>query len=339
MPFSLHRFCRLFRVVPPALPIHPCRAFHRCRRQVPGFRRAGAALLLGFSFLACSSASRAQETPVPPAAAQLINLSVRSELPANEPLIAGFVIRGAAPVPLLVRAAGPGLRQLGLSAVMPDPNLKVFDARGAVVATNENWTPAHNSVDLYTLAVGAFPFRVDSLDAAEVVMLTPGAYTLHITGASATDAGTVLGEIYGAQQDLAAAGAQLVNLSIRGRLDGVIGLIGGFVVTGPEPRHFLIRAAGPALAPFLVPNVLENPRLEIADARGAVVRANDDWEEGEAAAEVTEAAARAGAFPFAPGSRDAAAVVTLQPGNYTVRVTGPDSAGRTALLEVYELQP
>jgi hypothetical protein len=51
---------------------------------------------------------------------------------------------------------------------------------------------------------------------------------------------------------------------------------------------------------------------------------------------LVDASQRAGAFPLALGSRDAALLLNLGPGNYTIvaSATGPSGVG---LVEVYEL--
>ncbi|MBC7366388.1 MAG: hypothetical protein H7343_06170 [Undibacterium sp.] len=44
-----------------------------------------------------------------------------------------------------------------------------------------------------------------------------------------------------------------------------------------------------------------------------------------------------GAFPLPPGSKDAALVVALPAGGYTVQVSGADGGTGTAIVEIYEL--
>lgn len=131
--------------------------------------------------------------------------------------------------------------------------------------------------------------------------------------------------------------ATLVNVSTRGYVgtgDGV--LIAGFVVRGLAAKRVLVRAAGPGLAGQGVSGVLEDPQFGVyAAATGAVLGGNDNW---EASAEILAAAQQAGAFPLAEGSRDAAAVMTLAPGAYTVVVSGVGATTGNALVEVYELR-
>ena len=54
-------------------------------------------------------------------------------------------------------------------------------------------------------------------------------------------------------------------------------MIGGFIVQGAEPKRVIIRAIGPELTQYGVPNVLANPTLELHDGTGALIASNDNW--------------------------------------------------------------
>jgi len=148
---------------------------------------------------------------------------------------------------------------------------------------------------------------------------------------------------YRLQTQAAVSPGTLVNVATRafvGRGEQV--LIGGFVVRGSRPKPMLIRAAGPALANFGVSGVLSDPVLNVY-AGGSLVAANDNWmvpygAGAASAADISVAAARASAFPFADGSRDAAVLVTLPPGAYTAVVEGADLGSGAGLIEAYELE-
>ena len=45
-------------------------------------------------------------------------------------------------------------------------------------------------------------------------------------------------------------------------------MIGGFIVQGTQPKRVIIRAIGPELSPFGVPNVLVDPIIELHDGTG-----------------------------------------------------------------------
>jgi hypothetical protein len=129
--------------------------------------------------------------------------------------------------------------------------------------------------------------------------------------------------------------ATLINLSTRARVGtGEDVAIAGFVVGGSQPKLLLVRAGGPALAPFGVVGTLANPQLTLQTAAGEVVATNDNWSNRP---ELAQAATRTGAYPFAAGSNDAAALVVLNPGAYSLLVSGVSGSTGIALLEVYEV--
>ena len=106
-------------------------------------------------------------TPPPPVGATnrpgawLGNLSLRTNLPAEQGVTVGFVVAGGARR-LLVRAAGPALGAFGLAGALPDPRLDLY--RGPErVAGNNDWPAALAGT---MAALGAFPFPAASRDAS-----------------------------------------------------------------------------------------------------------------------------------------------------------------------------
>lgn len=129
----------------------------------------------------------------------------------------------------------------------------------------------------------------------------------------------------------------LVNIAARGRLSTPTDtLIAGFVIAGRTPRSVLLRGVGPSLGAFGIADAI--PRPVVALFQGAnVLASNDDWSLGDVT-RLTAAFVAVGAFRYAsPTSRDAAILITLLPGAYTMVVT--DKTGRTGvtLAEVYEV--
>jgi hypothetical protein len=107
----------------------------------------------------------------------LINLSIRTRLNPEQPAVAGFVITDR-PRTVLVRAVGPGLARFGVTNAHPDPWLAV--KRGSeTIGGNDDWSP--ELVARTAARVGAFPLEPASLDAAQVMRLPPGAYTVHVS--------------------------------------------------------------------------------------------------------------------------------------------------------------
>lgn len=127
---------------------------------------------------------------------------------------------------------------------------------------------------------------------------------------------------------------RLANLSSRLRVtggDANRSVIAGFVVTGLTTKQVLVRAVGPGLRSFGIGDALANPRLIIRDSSGAIVAENEGWNDSAA---ISAAADKVGAFKLNPGSRDAAALVSLPPGTYTAQVTA--NGNGVTLVEVYD---
>jgi hypothetical protein len=131
-----------------------------------------------------------------------------------------------------------------------------------------------------------------------------------------------------------------LNLSTRGLIaTEQSSLIGGFIVTGPEPKKVMIRGIGPSLAKDL-PNVLADPTLELHSATSASpIAANDNWQTTQLGGIITsDQVAEIEGSTLAPlDSRESAIVAILAPGSYTALLRGARNSTGTALIEVYQL--
>ncbi|MGA2692858.1 MAG: immunoglobulin domain-containing protein [Opitutaceae bacterium] len=277
---------------------------------------------------------------------RLINLSCRSQVGTGANiLIAGFAVGGAGvsgSETLLIRGGGPALSSFGVTGVLPDPVLTLFNSlaqgnSGAVeIATNAGWGGTAALVSAFA-QTGAFAWSSPTSHDAALLETEPiGAYTAQISGQSG-DTGVALAEVY----DDTPAGsytpstARLVNISARAQAgSGPNILIAGFVIGGSTSRTVLIRASGPALVPFGVTGVLSDPEVQLYSGSN-LLASNDGW---GGASDISNAAAAVNAFSWTdPTSRDSAILVTLPPGAYTAQVSGASGDSGIALIEVYEV--
>jgi hypothetical protein len=135
-------------------------------------------------------------TPSEPLTGRFINLSTRAMVADGGTLISGFVINDGSKR-VLVRAIGPGLKQFNVPNTMGNPKLEVY-RQATKIAENNDWGESTLNLDTVfaaNLACGAFPLSATSLDAATVLTLGPGAYTVHIRDVS-FKSGEVLMEVY-----------------------------------------------------------------------------------------------------------------------------------------------
>lgn len=272
--------------------------------------------------------------PVSTGDARLANLSARGSVTPSEPLIAGFVLNGTGTRTLLLRAVGPALTEFGVAGALPDPRLQLFRGSTALIA-NDDWsagaTPS-TEIAAAGASVGAFALSAAGKDSALLVTLAAGQYSAHAQ--TTATPGVALLEIYDVRGD---PGTRLANLSVRTRSESGAGtLIAGFVVAGTGARALLVRAVGPALATFGVPDTLPDPSLQLF-AGGTTLLANNDWSQPPTGAMLATLAAQAGAFALPAASKDAALATALPAGAYSAVVNaaaGTASAG-TALVEIY----
>ena len=108
-------------------------------------------------------------------------------------------------------------------------------------------------------------------------------------------------------------------------------MIGGFIITGTEPKKVALRGIGPSLRNSGLSDVLADPTLELRDSTGALLFQNDDWQDDPTAAGQLTALGLALQDPKESGT-----VATLQPGAYTAVVAGKDQTAGIGLVEVYD---
>jgi alkaline phosphatase len=223
----------------------------------------------------------------------------------------------------------PLVKQAPLNTYPADPTKRDASSGFFVTGQVPGSSAVHTASDIPLSAMGAgaalFTGVMDNTDVFFKAMQSA------VVGTSSNPAGVQ------APVGTRTAADRLINLSNR----GFVGLndqtmLSGFVVDGLQTRTLLIRAVGPTLAQWNIAGALADPVVRIYNAAGTVVFTNDNWETNSNAAAIRSMTPLVGAFALPAGSKDAAGLVTLPPGNYTVQVSGADNSTGIALLEVYE---
>ena len=260
---------------------------------------------------------------------QLANLSTRARVGTGDDIvIAGTFIAGGSGKSLLVRGVGPELAGFNVSGVLDDPVLEVFDSGENLILQNDTWDP---SLQTTFSQLGAFALNPGSLSAALLANFPAGnSFTFQARGKNDTN-GVAIVEVYDAQR----SSGRLTNLSSR----AVVGtgddrMIPGFILHGTGPSTLLIRVVGPTLASFNVPAVLARPAMTLV-RDGVPVVTNQVWGNAPNAAFIKDVTPLVGAFPLPDGSADSAVLVTLNPGSYTVVVSGVNETTGVVLVELY----
>jgi len=255
-------------------------------------------------------------------------------------MIGGFIVQGTEPKRVIVRAIGPELTQYGVPNALANPTLELHNRTGALIASNDNWRTTIIGGIITSdqvrdiLRSGYAPG--DGRESAIIADLPPGNYTAIVRGVN-NSTGVALAEVYDLSSD---TNSILGNISTRSFVEtGDNVMIGGFIVQGTAEKRVIVRALGPELTGYGVPNVLSNPTLELHDHTGALIGSNDNWQHTIIGGIITTSQVHAITNSgYAPGDpRESAIIAELPPGNYTAIVRGLNNSTGVALVEVYDL--
>lgn len=192
---------------------------------------------------------------------------------------------------------------------------------GVVLPVTVTGTNSAESCSLHIVGTSSPQFVWDGSGPASYIGFTAN-YTCAGFGVSKSGTGIIVAR-------KAKAPALLGNVSTRLRAQtGENVLIGGFIVTGTQAKKVIVRAIGPSLP---VAGNLADPQLELHDSTGAVIAANNNWQES-----ANEQAIIDSKVP--PSNPNESAILTsLPPGAYTAIVSGAGSSAGVAVVEVYDL--
>lgn len=299
-----------------------------------------------------------QTCPVPPQPS-LSNISTRGEVQTGDSvMIGGFWISGTTPKTVLIRARGPSLADFGVTGPLANPTIQLYSGPTAI-AQNDDWQTTNPQCDSPAVACGDAtdiqntgfdPCSVTTtgctLDSAIHVTLPPGGYTAILSGVN-NGTGVGIVEVFDVDSG---SPSKLINISTRGPvLTGDSVMIGGFWVSGTDPKTVLLRARGPSLAAFGVTGAMANPVIELYSGP-TMVASNDDWQTTNTQCDSPLVACGSvqdiidtGFDPCSVTSTgctlDSAMHVTLPPGGYTAILKGVNDGTGVGIVEVFEVSP
>jgi hypothetical protein len=274
-------------------------------------------------------------TPTPGSSPGLVgNVSTRLPVGVDDNvLIEGFIVQGpdGSTKKIIVRAIGPSLVPFGINDALANPTLEIRDQSNAIIAANDDWRTTQvggiitSDQSQEIASSGVAPGN--ELESAIIANLAPGSYTAVVRGKGNT-VGTGVVDAY----DLSATStARLANIATRGLIQpGDKLMIAGFIIQNGSVKA-VVRAIGPSLSAFGIPNALPDTTLQVKTGNGTIVIENDDWQTNQ-----KQELENTGLQPGHP--LEAAVVVTLPPGQYTAQVRGKPEGTGIGVVQVYFLQ-
>jgi hypothetical protein len=229
---------------------------------------------------------------------------------------------------VIIRAIGPSLSQFGVPDALQDPTLELYQD-STLLFSNDDWRNSTQQAEIENSGLAPN----NDTESAIIWTLTPGQnYTAVMRGKNGQ---TGIGVVEAYDLDPTAA-SKLANISTRGfvELDDNVMIAGLIVMPGDETNltNILVRALGPTLSDFGVPDALVNPTLDLVNSSGTVIRSNDNWKDSQRA-EIE-------ATGLAPThDAESALLEAVAPGAYTAIVRGAGRTTGVGLVEVYNTIP
>lgn len=244
--------------------------------------------------------------------------------------INGISIDGPGAKRVAFRALGPSLGQFGISPALPDTQITIFNSSGQSIGFNDDWGSLPQADRNELASHGVTP--LDSLESAWVATLAPGGYSVHLSGVGGST-GIAMLEAWDFDSSTV---NRFINTSVRSYAGtGNSVAICGFIVSGSKPRQVYIRALGPTLGTWGIPNALQDTVITMFDGGGNPLASNDDWRSFDGSSTALEnRLSKTSNPPF--DNRESAIVMRLSVGAYTVHLSGKNGATGVGMIEIFE---
>jgi hypothetical protein len=270
----------------------------------------------------------------------LRGISTAGYISDTSKLSGGFTISGGS---MTVLATGKGGKELlstgSLQDTLSNPQMVIKNLlTGADLHSNSDWSTGDHVAELTSTA---FFNNYESDDAGLYVTLDAGSYLADISSSDGDSGGAIL-ELYDGYGfwNFVNTGAKLTGISTNGivqpgtepgqRMSAALN-IGNFGQDAAATKRMIIMAK---YSLGVTSDWLEDPRLEVRNASGAVIASNDDWSSNK---ESVKTVITATGLMNGYRDKDAALILNVTPGNYYMDVYSQDGDSGGSLVEVYDL--
>jgi hypothetical protein len=192
-----------------------------------------------------------------------------------------------------------------------------YDSSGHVLANAELYDPATGNWRATGSLITARAFHTETLLPDGAVLIAGGGN------------GNGSGSYFASAELYVKSTPTLLNISTRLHVQtGDKVLIAGFIITGTEPKTVIVRGIGPSLP---MAGALADPVIEVHGPSGELLGSNDNWKDAATRQEISDSG-------LAPSNDfESALWGVINPGPYTVILTGKDGGTGVGSVEVYDL--
>lgn len=136
----------------------------------------------------------------PTVGGRFVNVSTRARVDVGiRQMIVGCTVTGSGQKRVLIRGVGSELGTFGVSGVLPNPLLTLYNNAGTAMDANDDWSNSTQTTQIRSLAKasGAFALAEGSPDSSLIRLLSPGNYTAAVVGQTGSlNNGVAIVELY-----------------------------------------------------------------------------------------------------------------------------------------------
>jgi len=229
---------------------------------------------------------------------------------------------------------GPGVSTLTGSFIngftpTPGQNFTIIQSTGAITGTFAQGSSVTIGGTFFTIGYGANSVQLTAQGGPSP---TPTATATATPTATATATSTPAATAT-ATPTATPDPTSLANISTRLRVEtGDNVLIGGFIITGTQPKKVIALATGPSLTALGIPGALANPTLELFQGN-SLIDSNDNWVDSQNKQAIIDSG-------VAPTNDLESAIIATLPANnaqYTAIVRGVNNGTGVGTVQFFDL--
>ena len=271
---------------------------------------------------------------------KFLGISTRGLVSSSLSMYGGITVLGTTNKKVAFMGKGQTMLAGGVTNYVGDPYIEIYKQTSGVWSlykTNDNWGDAQGSENLSTVSGSTgITMPAGASEAAIVLDLEPGNYSVIVKSKSGT-LQEALVEAYEVASPTDTS--RFLGISTRCPVSSSYPAYGGITVLGTTNKKVAFMGKGQTMLAGGVTNYVGDPYIEIYKQTSgvwALYKTNDNWGDAQGSENLSTVTGSTG-ITMPAGASEAAIVLDLEPGNYSVILKSKSGSTEEALVEAYEV--
>ncbi|MDB0030944.1 hypothetical protein N9E34_05725 [Opitutales bacterium] len=271
---------------------------------------------------------------------KFLGISTRGLVSSSLSMYGGITVLGTTNKKVAFMGKGQTMLAGGVTNYVGDPYIEIYKQTSGVWSlykTNDNWGDAQGSENLSTVSGSTgITMPAGASEAAIVLDLEPGNYSVIVKSKSGT-LQEALVEAYEVASPTDTS--RFLGISTRCPVSSSYPAYGGITVLGTTNKKVAFMGKGQTMLAGGVTNYVGDPYIEIYKQTSGVwnlYKTNDNWGDAQGSENLSTVTGSTG-ITMPVDANEAAIVLDLEPGNYSVILKSKSGSIQEALVEAYEV--